>query len=131
MKKITSDLVEEVIAFEHWYQERQAVPYLRELHDQVIEIKEKALSSLERKLPDLTEHQILLIDKHVQSIINQMKRKPIESLKDLARKKSSRDSTKELSFFAKSLGFSVESENAEDTTEVLTAESEENGVENN
>lgn len=131
VKKITSDLVEEVIAFEHWYQERQAVPYLRELHDQVIEIKEKALSSLERKLPDLTEHQILLIDKHVQSIINQMKRKPIESLKDLARKKSSRDSTKELSFFAKSLGFSVESENAEDTTEVLTAESEENSVENN
>ena len=131
VKKITADLNEEVTEFDHWYQERQAVPYLQELHDQAVELKEKTLSSLERKLPELTEHQMLLIDKHVQSIINQMKRKPIESLKDLARKKSSKDSKKELNFFAKALGFSVESDRTERLTEVLAVESEEGRVENN
>lgn len=78
---------EEVADFKQWYQERKAVPYLQELALQTIEIKEDTLASLERKLPELTEHQLLLIDKHLQSVINQMKRKPIDSLKEFARKK--------------------------------------------
>lgn len=131
IKKIVIELNEEIADFKQWYQERNAVPYLHELNDHAIELKEKTLSSLERKLPELTEHQLLLIDKHMQSVINQMKRKPIESLKGFARKKGSKDSKNELKSFARALGFSVELENADQPSEVLTAESEGISIERN
>lgn len=131
VRKIKMDLIEKVEDFNIWYQERNAVPYLHELNDQVLELKEQTLTSLERKLPELTDHQLLLIDKHMQSMINQMKRKPIESLKEYARKNTSKDSKKELKLFAKALGFSVESEKADQSSEVLVVESEEISVESN
>ncbi|MDN5372523.1 MAG: glutamyl-tRNA reductase [Carnobacterium sp.] len=134
VKKILADLSEEVADFKQWYQERKAVPYLQELALQTIEIKEDTLASLERKLPELTEHQLLLIDKHLQSVINQMKRKPIDSLKEFARKKSSndpKDTKNELKSFARALGFSVEIENTEESPEVLAIESEEISIERN
>ena len=82
-----------------------------------------ALTSLENKLPELTQHQIRLIDKHMQSMINQMKRIPVESLKEFARKNASKESKKDLKLFAKSLGLSVELENSEQPSEVLVVES--------
>lgn len=124
VRKITTDLNEEVAAFKQWYQERNAVPYLDELNEHMLELKEKTLTSLERKLPELTAHQILLINKHMHSMINQMKRKPIESLKEYARKNTSKESKNELELFAKALGISVGSEETEQPAEVLVAESQ-------
>ncbi len=123
VRKIKVELAEEVAEFKQWYQERKAVPYLQELNEHVLNLKEMTLTSLENKLPELTQHQILLIDRHMQSMINQMKRKPIESLKEFARKNVSKESKKDLKLFAKSLGLSVELEKTEQSSEVLAAES--------
>lgn len=131
VRKITVDLNEELAAFKQWYKERNAVPYLDELNEHVLELKEKTLTSLERKLPELTTHQILLIDKHMHSMINQMKRKPIESLKEFARKNASNESKNELKLFAEALGISVELDNTEQSSEVLAAESQGISIESN
>lgn len=123
VRKIKVELSEEVAEFKQWYLERKAVPYLQELNEQMLNLKELTLTSLENKLPELTQHQIRLIDKHMQSMINQMKRIPVESLKEFARKNASKESKKDLKLFAKSLGLSVELENSEQPSEVLVVES--------
>lgn len=67
----------------------------------------------------------------MHSMINQMKRKPIESLKEFARKNASKESKNDLKVFAEALGISVELDDTEQSSEVLAAESQGISIESN
>ncbi|TCP63639.1 glutamyl-tRNA reductase [Baia soyae] len=70
--------------FHEWLQTLGVVPLITALREKAISIQEEALLRIERKLPELTEHQRRVLNKHTKSIINQMLRDPIVRMKELA-----------------------------------------------
>lgn len=70
--------------FDTWLNTLGVVPLISALRAKALSIQAQTMSSLERKLPDLTERELKVIRKHMKSIINQMLRDPILGLKESA-----------------------------------------------
>lgn len=60
------------------------VPVIRALREKALEMQEITMTSLENKLPGLTEREYIQIGKHMKSIINQMLKQPISELKEMS-----------------------------------------------
>ena len=72
------------------------VPVISALREKALTIQAETMKSLERKLPNLTEREIKVLNKHTKSIINQMLKDPILQVKELA---GQRTLTKTWQFF--------------------------------
>ncbi|AIS62788.1 glutamyl-tRNA reductase [Listeria ivanovii] len=87
-KRIVSDLEEtietEVQTFFEWEKQLGVVPVIRELRKKALDMQEVTMTSLENKLPGLTEREYIQIGKHMKSIINQMLKQPISELKEMS-----------------------------------------------
>src|SRR5699024_3944345 len=70
-------------AFSNWVAMRDAVPAIRALREKSLTIQEGILHSLYRKMPDLTEREIKLLEKHTKSIIHQLLEEPIKHAKKI------------------------------------------------
>src|SRR5699024_11558342 len=68
----------ELSAFSNWVAMRDAVPAIRALREKSLTIQEGILHSLYRKMPDLTEREIKLLEKHTKRIIYQLLEDPIK-----------------------------------------------------
>ena len=60
------------------------VPVISALREKALTIQAETMKSLERKLPNLSERDIKVLNKHTKSIINQMLKDPILQAKELA-----------------------------------------------
>ncbi|MCM3389681.1 glutamyl-tRNA reductase [Ureibacillus chungkukjangi] len=83
-KEITDMIGQEVLQFKDWFATLGVVPVISALRKKANRIQEETMSSIENKLPDLTEREIKILNKHTKSIINQLLKDPILQAKELA-----------------------------------------------
>ncbi|MFD0897114.1 glutamyl-tRNA reductase [Loigolactobacillus binensis] len=84
VQKINLAIPAAVQAYYLWQQQLHIVPVIKELRESALDIQATALASLQRKLPELDEHELKVIRKHMKSIVNQMIKQPIKTVKELS-----------------------------------------------
>lgn len=78
-------------AFEEWYETLAVIPVIDALRKKAYAIQEETMRSIERKIPDLDERELKVLQKHTKSIVNQMLKDPIIQLKEMASDVKSRE----------------------------------------
>ena len=73
-----------VVAFNTWLAEQEVVPLIAAIREKGVQIQSGVMESLVHKLPNLTEREHQLVQKHTMSIVNQLLRDPIQNMKELA-----------------------------------------------
>lgn len=74
----------DIVAFKDWLQTIGVVPVISALRNKALSIQADTMESIERKMPDLTEREKKVLNKHTKSIINQMLKQPILQAKEYA-----------------------------------------------
>ncbi|RLQ98030.1 glutamyl-tRNA reductase [Falsibacillus albus] len=88
----------EIVTFNEWLRMLGVVPVISALRDKALAIQAETMESIERKMPDLTDRERKVLNKHTKSIINQMLKDPILQAKELA---GLQDSAEKLELFMK------------------------------
>ncbi|AKO94304.1 MULTISPECIES: glutamyl-tRNA reductase [Priestia] len=81
-----------VVEFKTWIGTLGVVPVISALRQKALNIQSETMKSIERKLPNLTERERKVLNKHTKSIINQLLKDPILSAKELAGQKGAEES---------------------------------------
>ncbi|WP_018931407.1 MULTISPECIES: glutamyl-tRNA reductase [Gracilibacillus] len=79
---------EEIVAFNEWLQTLGVVPVITALREQALSIQQETMKSIERKMPNLTERERKVLNKHTKSIVNQLLKQPILQAKEFAGQKN-------------------------------------------
>ncbi|NRD76028.1 glutamyl-tRNA reductase [Bacillus sp. BRMEA1] len=83
-EKIMMMIEKEIVEFNQWLGMLGVIPVISALREKALSIQAETMVSLERKLPNLSEHDIKVLNKHTKSIINQLLKDPILQAKELA-----------------------------------------------
>ena len=86
--EITAMIQEEIIQFKDWFNTLGVVPVISALRKKAATIQEETMISIENKMPNLTERERKILNKHTKSIINQLLKTPILQAKELANEKN-------------------------------------------
>lgn len=86
--EITTMIQEEIIQFKDWFNTLGVVPVISALRKKAASIQEETMISIENKMPNLTERERKILNKHTKSIINQLLKTPILQAKELANEKN-------------------------------------------
>ncbi|AJK86938.1 glutamyl-tRNA reductase [Lysinibacillus fusiformis] len=81
---ITDMIGHEVLQFKDWVSTLGVVPVISALRKKANRIQEETMTSIENKMPDLTERERKILSKHTKSIINQLLKEPILQAKEMA-----------------------------------------------
>ena len=114
---IKSEMEEAIYQFNFWFQERKSAPYLAEFSQKNNGIKNSVMTSLQNKLPELTDHETEVIQKHMESVVNQLTKQSILSLKDMSKTDSMEKAEKEMNRFAVNIGLRKEKPKEDVTSE--------------
>lgn len=95
----------EVVAFKDWLSTLGVVPMISALRKKANRIQSETMLSIENKMPDLTEREKKVLNKHTKSIINQLLKEPILQAKELSTDKRA---TEKLDLFEQIFGISDE-----------------------
>ena len=106
--QIELGLENEMIEYKEWVANLGVVPVLSALREKSLTIQSETLTSIFRKIPDLTEREQKVIRKHTKSIVNQMIKEPIIQAKEMA---GNDDSEKLLALFIDIFGLEDEVKN--------------------
>lgn len=90
-KRIVPMIEQQMVKYEEWLQTLGVVPVITALRKKALEIHAETMTSLDHKLPEMTEHERKVISKHTKSMINQLLRDPISKIKELAVQNSGRE----------------------------------------
>ncbi|TMW71614.1 glutamyl-tRNA reductase [Alteribacter natronophilus] len=90
-EKIELMIEEGLVAFSQWLDQLGVVPIISALRTKALSVQADTMESLERKL-DLTEREKKVIRKHMKSIINQILRDPITTVKELPEEENAEES---------------------------------------
>ncbi|WP_066194468.1 MULTISPECIES: glutamyl-tRNA reductase [Gracilibacillus] len=101
---------EEIIAFNEWLGTLGVVPVITALREQALSIQQETMKSIERKIPELTERERKVLNKHTKSIVNQLLKQPILQAKEFAGRE---DAQETLDLFMKI--FNIEDQVVEQT----------------
>jgi len=82
--KIRLMIEKEIVDFNHWLGMLGVIPVISALREKALAIQSETMVSLERKLPNLSDRDIKVLNKHTKSIINQLLKDPILQAKELA-----------------------------------------------
>lgn len=86
-KKIAHSLQQQLEAerrsFEQWLNELPSIPVIQALQEKAVGIQMTVLESIHRKIPDLSDREVKVLQKHTKSIIHQLLQQPINHLKSL------------------------------------------------
>ncbi|MEH7094734.1 glutamyl-tRNA reductase [Neobacillus vireti] len=82
--KIRLMIEREIVDFKQWLGTLGVVPVISALREKALAIQAETMVSLERKLPNLSDHDLKVLNKHTKSIINQLLKDPILQAKELA-----------------------------------------------
>lgn len=77
----------ELVDFENWLATLGVVPVISALRKKANHIQEQTMASIENKMPELTERERKILNKHTKSIINQLLKDPILQVKEIANEK--------------------------------------------
>lgn len=88
----------EIVEFKQWVNMLGVVPVISALREKALAIQAETMISIERKMPNLSERDKKVLNKHTKSIINQLLKDPILQAKELA---GSKDADKSLELFVK------------------------------
>jgi glutamyl-tRNA reductase len=94
-EKIEIMVEAEIDEFKNWLNTLGVVPIITALRTKALAVQAETMESLERKLPNLTEREKKVLNKHTKSIVNQLLRDPVTKVKELAGEPD-RDATLEL-----------------------------------
>ncbi|MCA1031946.1 glutamyl-tRNA reductase [Bacillus timonensis] len=88
-RKVAAEAIElmieaEIVEFNQWLNTLGVVPVISTLRKKALDIQAETMQSIERKLPNLTDREKKVLNKHTKSIINQLLRDPILKAKELA-----------------------------------------------
>ncbi|MGG1397779.1 glutamyl-tRNA reductase [Bacillus salipaludis] len=83
-EKIMLMIEKEIVEFKQWLGTLGVVPVISALREKALAIQAETMVSLERKLPNLSDRDLKVLNKHTKSIINQLLKDPILSAKELA-----------------------------------------------
>lgn len=83
-EKIQVMIEGEIVQFKQWLNTLGVVPVISALRAKALSIQEETMRSIERKLPNLSDHDKKVLNKHTKSIINQLLKDPILQAKELA-----------------------------------------------
>ncbi|MBS4176171.1 glutamyl-tRNA reductase [Lederbergia citrea] len=83
-EKIMEMIEEEIVAFSEWVNMLGVVPVISALREKALAIQAETMKSIERKLPDLSDRERKVLNKHTKSIINQLLKDPILQVKELS-----------------------------------------------
>lgn len=90
-RQISSNIAEEIESYNDWLRMLVAVPIIRALHEKSVSIQETTLQSISRKMPDLTEREMKVLEKHTSSIVHQLLRQPIEVVKHMGKQEQAEE----------------------------------------
>ncbi|SOC36442.1 glutamyl-tRNA reductase [Ureibacillus acetophenoni] len=90
-KEISEMITEEVIQFKDWITTLGVVPVISALRKKASNIQEETMNSIENKMPNLTDRERKILNKHTKSIINQLLKEPILQAKELANSKKANE----------------------------------------
>ncbi len=93
-EKIELMIEEEIVDFKQWLRTLGVVPVISALRQKALSVQEDTMQSIERKLPNLSERDLKVLNKHTKSIINQLLRDPILKAKEMAGDSNSEESLK-------------------------------------
>jgi glutamyl-tRNA reductase len=91
----------ELVEFNRWVSTLGVVPVISALRNRALDIQSETMNSIERKMPNLSEREVKLLNKHTKSIVNQLLREPLSMAKELAVEPNSEQS---LQLFMKIFG---------------------------
>jgi len=94
---------QEVVAFKEWLTTLGVVPMISALRKKASRIQSETMASIENKMPDLTEREKKVLNKHTKSIINQLLKEPILQAKELSTDKKAAE---KLALFEQIFGIS-------------------------
>ena len=77
-------IVEEIEQFNDWLAQLGVGPVINALSQKANRIQSETMTSIKNKMPDLTEREIKILNKHTKSIINQLLKDPILQAKEMA-----------------------------------------------
>ncbi|WP_099352090.1 glutamyl-tRNA reductase [Fredinandcohnia onubensis] len=102
-RKVAAEEIElmiesEIVEFKNWLNTLGVVPVISALRNKALAIQAETMESIERKMPNLTDRERKVLNKHTKSIINQLLKDPILQAKELAAKPNAEES---LSLFMK------------------------------
>ncbi|MBD8032127.1 MULTISPECIES: glutamyl-tRNA reductase [Solibacillus] len=103
--EIMTMIHDEIIQFKDWFNTLGVVPVISALRKKASSIQEETMMSIENKMPNLTERERKIINKHTKSIINQLLKTPILQAKELANEK---DAEAQLALFQQIFGIEDE-----------------------
>ncbi|GAB3050095.1 glutamyl-tRNA reductase [Virgibacillus ainsalahensis] len=95
----------EIVMFKEWVKTLGVVPVISALRHKALSIQSETMKSIERKMPDLTEREKKVLNKHTKSIINQLLKEPVTQAKELA---SSNKAEESLELFVDIFGIEEE-----------------------
>ena len=81
----------ELVQFKDWLGTLGVVPVISALRQKALQIQEDTMVSIENKMPELTDRERKILNKHTKSIINQLLKEPILQAKELAASINSQD----------------------------------------
>lgn len=87
-EEIATQIDEEIVTFNDWVKTLGVVPIISGLRQKALTIQGETMKSIMRKMPDLTEREKKVLNKHTKSIINQLLKEPITQAKELAGKEN-------------------------------------------
>jgi glutamyl-tRNA reductase len=97
-EKIMHMVEKEMVEFDQWIGMLGVVPVISALREKALTVQAETMESIERKLPNLSDHDKKVLNKHTKSIINQLLKDPILQAKELA---AQPDADKALDLFMK------------------------------
>lgn len=104
-KQIVTMIDKEAAQFNDWLTTLGVVPVIAALREKALGIQAETMASIENKMPDLTDREKKVLNKHTKSIINQLLKEPILQAKEMAGYPKSRE---QLEMFQKIFGIEEE-----------------------
>lgn len=106
-KQIAGMIEQEAEQFNDWLGTLGVVPVISALREKALGIQAETMESIENKMPDLTDREKKILNKHTKSIINQLLKEPILQAKEMGTAKKSRE---QLELFMQIFGIEEEVE---------------------
>ncbi len=95
----------ELVQFKEWLGTLGVVPVISALRQKALQIQTETMASIENKMPELTDRERKILNKHTKSIINQLLKDPILQAKELA---AASNSHEQLQLFQQIFGIEEE-----------------------
>lgn len=82
--EISTMIEHEILSFNEWLNQLGVGPVINALSKKANRIQEETMTSILNKMPDLTERERKILNKHTKSIINQLLKDPILQAKEMS-----------------------------------------------